>query len=80
MDFGTIFLFCLSVIGMTFVIVDGSIMQWFRTFVKSKSEWLANKTGWGGLRHFGDVVGCYLCCGVWCGFLDGFDLDQLQSV
>ena len=66
-----ILLYALSVIGMTFVIVDGSIMEWFRTFVKSKSDWLAAKTGRESLKHFGDVVGCYLCCGVWCGFLMG---------
>lgn len=66
-----IILFILSVIGMTFVIVDGSIMEWFREFVKNSSGWIARKTGRESFKHFGDVVGCYLCCGVWCGFFMG---------
>ena len=64
-------MFALSAIGMTFVIVDGSIMEWFRDFTRNGSGWLARKTGLESFKHIGDVVECYLCCGVWCGFLMG---------
>lgn len=57
-------LFALSTIGMAHVIIDGSIMAWFRDGVKR----LAQRVGW---PHLGDVVDCYLCCGTWCGFLMG---------
>ena len=65
MDFVTLILFALSSIGMSHIIVDGSIMQWFRDFVKRVSD-SAN------VPKLGGVVDCYLCCGTWCGFLMGF--------
>jgi hypothetical protein len=58
-------LFVLSTIGMTHIIVDGSIMEWFRNLVKIISNFLK-------VPYFGGVVDCYLCCGTWCGFLMGF--------
>lgn len=64
MSFETLILFALSTIGMAHIIVDGSIMQWFRDFVKSGTEKMK-------IPSFGGVVDCYLCCGVWCGFLMG---------
>lgn len=57
-------LFILSSIGMTHVIVDGSIMEWFRTLVKDVTAKI-------GIPKFGGVVDCYLCCGTWCGMLMG---------
>ncbi len=57
-------LFVVSVIGMTHIIVDGSIMGWFRDGIKSLASWV-------GYPHLGGVVDCYLCCGTWCGFLMG---------
>lgn len=57
-------MFILSTIGMSHIIVDSVIMEWFRVFVKSKSIKL-------GIPGFGGVVDCYLCCGTWCGFLMG---------
>ena len=59
------FMYCLSTIGMCHIIVDGSILQWFRDLVKSISEKLR-------IPHLGNVVDCYLCCGTWCGFLMGW--------
>lgn len=59
------FLFALSTIGMTHIIVDGNIMAWFREAFQS----LAKKTPF---PHIGDVVSCYLCCGFWCGLLMGW--------
>lgn len=58
-------LFVLSTIGMTHIIVDGSIMQWFRDLVKYLTAKL-------NAPSLGGVVDCYLCCGTWCGFLMGF--------
>lgn len=64
MNVVTLLLFVLSTIGMTHIIVDGSIMQWFRDLVKKGSEKI-------GIPSFGGVVDCYLCCGTWCGFVMG---------
>ena len=64
MNTENLILYILSTIGMAHIIVDASIMEWFRTFVKSKSAKI-------GIPHFGGVVDCYLCCGTWCGFLMG---------
>ena len=58
-------LFIISTIGMCHVIVDGSIMQGFRSTVKK----IALKLN---VAHLGQVVDCYLCCGTWCGFLMGY--------
>ncbi len=58
------FLFVVSTVGLAHIIVDGSIMKWFRDGMKG----LAKTLGWPAL---GDVVDCYLCCGTWCGFLMG---------
>jgi hypothetical protein len=58
-------MFILSAIGMTHIIVDGSILEGFRTLFKS----LTKKVG---LEHLGGVVDCYLCAGTWCGFFMGY--------
>jgi len=58
-------LFVLSVVGMTLIVVDGSILQKFRDFVK----YLSNKMK---MPSLGTIVDCYLCSGTWCGFLMGF--------
>jgi len=58
-------LFALSAVGMTHIIVDGSITEPFRNFVK----WITKKLR---IPSFGSVVDCYLCAGTWCGFLMGY--------
>ena len=60
-----ILLFSLSVIGMTHIIVDGSIMERFRSFFKAFAFRIK-------VPSLGGVVDCYLCCGTWCGFLMGY--------
>lgn len=50
---------------MSHIIVDGSILQWFRDLVKKISSKLR-------VPKFGGVVDCYLCCGTWCGFFMGW--------
>lgn len=64
MNIETLILFALSTIGMAHIIVDGSIMEWFRKFMKSTTIKM-------GVPSLGGVVDCYLCCGTWCGFLMG---------
>lgn len=58
-------LFILSTIGMTHVIVDGSIFEGFRSLVKSFTKKIK-------LEKLGSVVDCYLCAGTWCGFFMGY--------
>lgn len=58
-------LFVLSVIGMTLIVVDGSILQWFRNLVKLTAAKIK-------VPSLGTIVDCYLCSGTWCGFLMGF--------
>ncbi len=53
-------LFILSVIGMTNIIVDGSIFQEKREKLEKKSPF------------WGQVVRCHQCCGFWCGLICGF--------
>ena len=56
-------LFALSVIGMTHIIVDGSIFQGVRDVLK---KWLPTKL----YRLFE----CYQCTGTWAGFFLGYFL------
>lgn len=64
-DFIHLFMFVISTVGMAHIIVDSTIMEFFRDFVK----YLTVKIG---LPKLGGVVDCYLCCGVWCGFFMGY--------
>lgn len=58
-------LFCLCTIGMSHIIVDGSILEWLRNFVKNITKLLK-------VPHLGSIVDCYMCSGTWCGFLMGY--------
>jgi hypothetical protein len=60
-----LFLFVVSVIGMTHIIVDGSIFESVRTYFK---KFMAKIK----LEHMGSLVDCYLCSGTWCGFFMGY--------
>lgn len=57
-------IFAFSTIGMTHILVDGSIMEPLRVFVKS----LAARVK---VPKLGEIIDCYLCTGTWCGFLMG---------
>lgn len=48
--------FVVSAIGMTHIVVDGSILEWFRQLVKRVFP-----------EKLASVVDCYMCCGFWCG-------------
>lgn len=65
MIFLNLFMFVVSVIGMSHIIVDGSIMQTFRDVVKGIAKNLR-------MEKLGTVVDCYMCAGTWCGFLMGY--------
>jgi hypothetical protein len=54
--------FALCTIGMTHIIIDGSILEGFREWWK---KFTTDTLGWPKL---GSLVDCYLCCGTWCGF------------
>jgi len=58
-------LYALATIGMTHIVVDGSITESFRTFFKSSMNKLK-------LNYLSSLVDCYLCSGTWCGFLMGY--------
>jgi hypothetical protein len=58
-------MFILSAVGMTHIVVDGSILDGLRSFVKDASKKV-------GLEHLGRIVDCYLCAGTWCGFFMGY--------
>jgi hypothetical protein len=62
MDFGLLLVFAICTIGMTHIIIDGSILEGFRNWWKSWTE----KWGW---KKLGSLVDCYLCAGTWVGFL-----------
>lgn len=60
-----LFMFVVSTVGMCHIVVDGSILLWFREFVKKFAEKIK-------VPKLGGVVDCYLCCGTWCGFFMGW--------
>jgi uncharacterized BrkB/YihY/UPF0761 family membrane protein len=61
----TFLLFAFSVIGLTHIIIDGSIMSGFRNWITRFSD----RNQWPKLK---ELFGCYLCCGTWCGFIMGW--------
>ena len=65
MTFVALFMFVVSTIGMSHIIVDGSILSWLRTLVKAFAKKIR-------VPKLGGVVDCYLCCGTWCGFFMGW--------
>lgn len=64
MSLVTLILFCLSVIGLTNIIVDpASIMQPIRNLIEKRGPSWLNK-----------LVSCYQCSGTWVGFICGWIL------
>jgi hypothetical protein len=49
-------LFATAAIGMTHIIVDSSILEFFREAYKKVVP-----------EKFKSLVDCYMCCGFWCG-------------
>jgi hypothetical protein len=56
-----ILLFCLGTIGMTHILVDGSIFQWLRDLC---DNWLPS--------YLSKLIHCYQCAGFWCGLFCGW--------
>lgn len=52
-------LFVVAVIGMTNIVVDSTLFEPVRTWIKSKSVF------------WGDVTSCHQCAGFWCGLVTG---------
>ena len=65
MNFVDFVLFSLASIGMSHIIVDGSIFEGFRSKIKDLSEKYK-------VKHLGTIFECYMCSGTWCGFLMGY--------
>lgn len=61
-------LFLLGAVGMSHIIIDGSIFDLPRTFLK---RILPN--------YLHNLFECYMCCGFWCGiFMSYFFLKQVD--
>jgi len=58
-------LFAFASVGMAHIIVDGSIMESSRDYVKKFSQKI-------NFPKLGELVECYLCCGTWTGFFIGY--------
>ena len=56
-----ILLFVLGVIGMTHIIVDATIFQWFRDYLDKNLPEKVSK-----------LIHCYQCTGFWCGIFAGW--------
>jgi hypothetical protein len=56
-----IFLFFIGSIGLTHIIVDGSIFEWLRNFLVTYSP-----------SFLGKLILCYMCVGFWVGLLSGW--------
>jgi hypothetical protein len=61
LEIGSVLLFCLATIGMTHIIVDGSILQGFRDFMQKALP-----------EKLYEVFTCYQCLGFWCGLFVGY--------
>lgn len=58
-------LYVLGTVGMSHIVVDGTILQWFRDLVKKLASAVK-------MSKLGGVVDCYMCSGTWCGFFMGW--------
>ena len=64
-------MFILSAVGFTHLVVDSAFLEWFRNFVKKASLKVSEWVKIPKVAKFGNVVDCYVCAGVWCGFVMG---------
>ena len=82
----TFVLFLLAAIGMTHVVVDGSVADPFRRFMKwitskllqwieplAEDQWYTKTLQWFA-KIPGEVVDCHQCAGFWCGMICGYIL------
>jgi hypothetical protein len=56
-----ILLFLIGSVGLTHIVVDGSIFEWLRNFLQTYSP-----------NFFGKLIACYTCLGFWFGILSGW--------
>lgn len=57
--------FILASVGLTYILVDGSIFRSLRNWLVSTPE----GTIW---NFFGKIINCHQCCGTWAGWLMGW--------
>jgi len=63
MTLGAFFLFCLATAGMTHIIIESSLLEPAREYLRGRLP-----------PKIFSILECYQCCGTWCGFLCGFIL------
>ena len=69
MDISSLILFAFSVIGMTHIVVDGSVFQPLRDLLQKILP-----------EKLYQLFNCYQCCGAWCGFICGAILLSLNPL
>ncbi|MDR3109417.1 MAG: DUF1360 domain-containing protein [Planctomycetaceae bacterium] len=73
MTFINFLLFCFASVGMTFILVDGSIFFSLREFFRSRVVKIELKRergkeiGWNIWEFIYTLITCHQCCGFWCG-------------
>lgn len=60
-------LFVLASIGMTHIIIDGSIFSSLREYIKANAP-----------SKISTLVECYMCAGFWCGVVMGIFLFEIN--
>ena len=66
-----ILLFCIAAVGMTHILVDGSIFQWLRDLPDKLSKKINNIALKWILDKLSALIHCHMCSGWWCGGVIG---------
>ena len=61
LEIGSVFLFCLATIGMSHIIIDGSILQGFRDLMEKILP-----------EKLNEIFKCYQCCSMYTGLFCGY--------
>ncbi|MGL6226082.1 MAG: DUF1360 domain-containing protein [Thermoguttaceae bacterium] len=77
-------LFCLATVGLTAILVDGTIFAPFRERLAAESQFLQEKRREKNLPEhksfkeiLHNILSCYQCCGFWSGLFCGFFFSSL---
>lgn len=80
-------LFCLASVGMTLILVRGSLFASFREKLFEEADRIRNKrqkkgqaNGFTLIEFVADMIHCVQCTGFWCGLFCGFFLLTSDSV
>lgn len=81
------FLFCLATVGLTAILIDGTIFAPFRERLAAESQFLQEKRRENDLPEhksvketLHNILGCYQCCGFWSGLFCGFFFSFLMPL